>query len=167
MYEKLAACRSIAWVECAKDMNFKKMDVKDMCYLNSLPDASQYLAVRCAMGQHIYMYHCSASSLVEEAMNTGCKSGLEKAMAKLTSKKVTVKKNSWATVSKRERCCVCGKFNQDTDNYWIVLRRKGVDTGVKTMSIEETEMENSNIVGLATMKDDRSAFDENGKEEKL
>jgi len=45
------------------------MDVKNVRYLNSLSDKSQYPAVRCAMGPNIYMYHCLASSVVE-SMNT-------------------------------------------------------------------------------------------------
>ena len=45
------------------------MDVKNVRYLNSLSDKSQYPAVRCAMGPNIYMYHCLASSAVE-SMNT-------------------------------------------------------------------------------------------------
>jgi hypothetical protein len=65
MYNKLVACSGVGQVEFAKGTNLKKMDVKDVRYLNSLPDASQYPTVRCA---NFCMYHCLSSSLVE-AMN--------------------------------------------------------------------------------------------------
>jgi len=51
------------------------------------------------------------------------KSGLEKLMSELSRKKVTAKTKRW-------RCCACGKFNHDTANCFVLLRREGGETGV-------------------------------------
>ena len=41
------------------------MTNKDINYLNSLDDESQYPAARCAMRNDVYMYNRSASGVVE------------------------------------------------------------------------------------------------------
>ena len=55
MYNKLMKSRSIATIEHFKQEHFKNMKNKDIAYLNSLPDESQYPAARCAMSLLIYM----------------------------------------------------------------------------------------------------------------
>ena len=64
MYNKLMKCRSIATIEHYKQEHFKNMKPKDIAYLNSLTDESQYPAARCAMGEQIYLYHRSSSGTV-------------------------------------------------------------------------------------------------------
>jgi hypothetical protein len=65
MYNKLMKCRSIATIEHYKQEHFKNMKLKDIAYLNSLTDESQYPAARCAMSLLIYLYHWSSSGTVE------------------------------------------------------------------------------------------------------
>jgi hypothetical protein len=65
MYNKFMRCRSVALIEHYKEQHFKNMKMKDIQYLNSLTDESQYPAARCAMGLLVYMYHHSSSGTVE------------------------------------------------------------------------------------------------------
>ena len=65
MYNKLMRCRSVALIDHNKREHFKAMKSKNIQYLNSLTNESQYPAARCAMGENIYMYHPSSSGAVE------------------------------------------------------------------------------------------------------
>jgi hypothetical protein len=65
MYNKLIHCCSVALIEHNKREHFESMKTKDIQYLNNLTDESQYPAAQCAMGENIYMYHCSSSGAVE------------------------------------------------------------------------------------------------------
>ena len=65
VYNKLMKCRSVALIEHFKEQHFKNMNTKDIQYLNSLDDESQYPAARCAMGAYVYLYFCSSSGTAE------------------------------------------------------------------------------------------------------
>ncbi len=56
---------SVALIEHFKEQHFKNMNTKDIQYLNSLDDESQYLAARCAMGPNVYLYFRSLSGTAE------------------------------------------------------------------------------------------------------
>jgi hypothetical protein len=73
MYNKLMLCRSVALIKHNKYEHFKAMKSKDIQYLNSLTNESQYLAARCTMGENIYMYHHSSSGAVELMNRTSSK----------------------------------------------------------------------------------------------
>ena len=65
MYNKLMHCRSVTLIEHNENEHFKNMKTKDVQYLNSLSNESQYLATRCAVGDNVYMFHCLSSGAVE------------------------------------------------------------------------------------------------------
>jgi hypothetical protein len=65
MYNKLLHCRSVALIKQNKREHFKAIKSKDIQYLNSLTNESQYPTARCAMCDNIYMYHRSSSGVVE------------------------------------------------------------------------------------------------------
>jgi hypothetical protein len=65
VYNKLMKCRSVSLIDHFKEEHFKKMKMKDIQYLNSLDDESQYLAARCAMGPYVYLYFRSSSGTAE------------------------------------------------------------------------------------------------------
>ena len=50
MYNKLMKCKNVEQLQYNKDKHFPNMSNKDINYLNSLDDESQYPAARCAMG---------------------------------------------------------------------------------------------------------------------
>ena len=56
---------SALWMYKNKLMHCWLWHTKEIKYLNSLSDKSQYLAARCAMADEIYMHHCSSPSAVE------------------------------------------------------------------------------------------------------
>ena len=58
-------CCSVALIDHNISKHFKLMKNKDIEYLNSFTDESQYPAVRCTMGDNVYMYHRSLSGAVE------------------------------------------------------------------------------------------------------
>jgi hypothetical protein len=68
MYNKLMKCKNVEQLQYNKDKHFVNMSNKDINYLNSLDDESQYPAARCAMGLLVYMYFRSSSG-VAESMN--------------------------------------------------------------------------------------------------
>ena len=65
MYNKLMCCRSVALIDHNKSKHFNAMKSKDIQYLNSLTNESQYLAARWATGENVYVYHCLLSGAVE------------------------------------------------------------------------------------------------------
>jgi hypothetical protein len=48
-----------------REKHFVNMTKKDINYLNSLNDESQYPAARCAMDPYVYLYFCSSSGTAE------------------------------------------------------------------------------------------------------
>jgi hypothetical protein len=65
MYNLLSSCNSVKQLENNKSKYYDKMHPTDLDYLTKLPDRSQYLAARCAMGKNICTYSKLASSGVE------------------------------------------------------------------------------------------------------
>ncbi len=65
MYNKLMKCKNVEQLQYNKDKHFVNMSNKDINYLNSLDDESQYPVARCAMGLHVYMYFRSSSGTAE------------------------------------------------------------------------------------------------------
>ena len=98
-------CRSIATIEQFKQKHFKNMKNKDIAYLNSLPDESQYPAARCAMSLLIYMYMRSSSGTVE-AMN--------KANKEMRARTAVDLLNACILLIKLE----CGWFNKMKQDAW-------------------------------------------------
>ena len=66
MYNKLVECRSVEHFNKLCDQYFPQMNSKDLQYLNSVPDTSQYTVKRCEQGA--YMFHRTTSQ-GSEAMN--------------------------------------------------------------------------------------------------
>jgi hypothetical protein len=66
VYNKLVECRSVEHFNKLCDRYFPQMNSKDLQYLNSVPDTSQYAVKRCKQGA--YMFHCTTSR-GSEAMN--------------------------------------------------------------------------------------------------
>jgi hypothetical protein len=56
-FNKLSDCRSVKQWERERDQYFPHMHQKDIQYLNSVPDASQYAVKRCKESENIYMFH--------------------------------------------------------------------------------------------------------------
>ncbi len=56
-FNKLSKCRSVAQWERERDGYFLKMHPKDLRYLNSVADASQYAVKCCKAADNIYMFH--------------------------------------------------------------------------------------------------------------
>ncbi len=83
MSSKLMKCRSIATIEHFKQEHFKNMKNKDIAYLNSLPDESQYSAARCAMSLLIYMNMRSSSGTVESMNKANKRNESEGGLIKL------------------------------------------------------------------------------------
>jgi len=77
VHNKLVECRSVEHFDKLRDRYFPQMNWKDLQYLNSVPDASQYAVKRCKQGT--YMFHCSTSQGLE-AMNAA-KIGMRSAIA--------------------------------------------------------------------------------------
>jgi hypothetical protein len=73
MYNKLTRCRSVALINHNKRKHFKAMKSKDIQYLNSLTNESQYPAARCAMDEIIYMYQRLSSGAVEPMIRANSK----------------------------------------------------------------------------------------------
>jgi hypothetical protein len=69
MYNKLMKCKNVEQLQYNKDKHFPNMSNKDINYLNSLDDESQYPAARCAMGLLVYMYFRSSSGVAESMNN--------------------------------------------------------------------------------------------------
>lgn len=65
MYNKLMKCKNVEQLQYNKDKHFINMSNKDLYYLNSINDESQYPAARCAMGPSIFMYSRSSSGTAE------------------------------------------------------------------------------------------------------
>jgi hypothetical protein len=65
---KLSKCWSVAQWERERDQYFPKMYPKDLRYLNSIADASQYAVKCCKEADIIYMFHRTTSQ-VSEVMN--------------------------------------------------------------------------------------------------
>jgi len=65
VYNRLLQCRTLRQIERVKDKYFNHMDTRDLQYLNSLPDESQYPAARCALTPGVYMYHRTSSAAIE------------------------------------------------------------------------------------------------------
>ncbi len=57
LFNKLSKCRSVAQWEREHDQYFPKMHQKDIQYLNSINDASQYAVKWCEEADNIYMFH--------------------------------------------------------------------------------------------------------------
>ena len=69
MYNKLMKCKNVEQLQYNKDKHFPNMSNKDLNYLNSLDDESQYPAARCAMGHLVYLYFRSSSGVAESMNN--------------------------------------------------------------------------------------------------
>jgi hypothetical protein len=69
MYNKLMKCKNIEQLQYNKDKHFPNMSNKDINYLNSLDDESQYPAARCAMSNLVYLYFRSSSGVAESMNN--------------------------------------------------------------------------------------------------
>ena len=69
MYNKLMKCKNVEQLQYNKDKHFPNMSNKDINYLNSLDDESQYPAARCAMGLCVYLYFRSSSGVAESMNN--------------------------------------------------------------------------------------------------
>ena len=65
MYNKLMKCKNVEQLQYNKDKHCPHMSNKDLYYLNSLEDESQYPAARCAMDPSIFMYSRSSSGTAE------------------------------------------------------------------------------------------------------
>ena len=65
MYNKLMRCKNLEQLEYNKDLHFRNMTNKDINYLNSITDESQYPAARCAMDPSVFMYSRSSSGTAE------------------------------------------------------------------------------------------------------
>ena len=65
VYNRLLQCRTTNQIASVKDKYFPLMHQKDLQYLNTLPDHSQYPAARCALTPGVYMYHRTSSAAVE------------------------------------------------------------------------------------------------------
>jgi hypothetical protein len=65
VYNRLLKCRTITQIDSVKDKYFPLMHSRDLQYLNTLPDHSQYPAARCALTPGVYMYHRTSSAAVE------------------------------------------------------------------------------------------------------
>jgi hypothetical protein len=66
---KLMKCKNVKQLQYNKDKHFVNMSNKDINYLNSLDDESQYPAARCALGLLVYMYFRSSSGVAESMNN--------------------------------------------------------------------------------------------------
>jgi hypothetical protein len=60
-FNKLSKCRSVKQWERERDRYFPHMHPKDLQYLNSIQDASQYAVKRCEESENIYMFHRTTS----------------------------------------------------------------------------------------------------------
>ena len=69
-YNALVKCRTVHQIEAFKNTNFKHMRDKDVAYLMSLPNESQFPAARCNQGDDVYMCLLEASSGADESMNS-------------------------------------------------------------------------------------------------
>jgi hypothetical protein len=67
-FNKFSECRSVAQWERECDQYFPKMHPKDLRYLNSIADASQYAVHCCEEGDNIYMFQWTTSQ-GSEVMN--------------------------------------------------------------------------------------------------
>jgi len=105
MYNKLMKCRSIATIEHFKQEHFKNMKNKDITYLNSLPDESQYPAARCTMSLLIYRYMRSSSGTVES---------MNKANKEMRVRTAVDLLNACIVLIKLE----CGRFNKMKQDAW-------------------------------------------------
>ena len=65
MYNKLMKCKTVEQIQYQKDKHFGDMTNRDLYYLNSIEDESQYPAARCAMDPAVYMYARSSSGTAE------------------------------------------------------------------------------------------------------
>jgi hypothetical protein len=65
MYNKLMKCKNVEQLEYNKEKHFVNMTDKDINYLNSLDDESQYPVARCAMDLYVYLYFRSSSGTAE------------------------------------------------------------------------------------------------------
>ena len=65
MYNKLMKCKNVEQLQYNKDKHFVNMSKKDINYLNSIDDESQYPAARCAMDLSVFMYSRSSSGTAE------------------------------------------------------------------------------------------------------
>lgn len=65
MFNVLSNCKTDKAIKVKGDTYYHGMSANERNYLLKLPDAVQYPAARCAMGQDVYMYGRSASSGVE------------------------------------------------------------------------------------------------------
>ncbi len=108
-------CRSVALIEHNECKHFKSMKSKDIQYLNNPIDESQYPAAQCAMGENIYMYHCSSSGAVE-SMNS--------ASSKMRAQTAVDLPNATILLLKLE----CTQFNKTKQKAWggnFILTRQG------------------------------------------
>ncbi len=64
-FNKLSKCRSVAQWERERDRYFPKMHPKDLQFLNSITDASQYVVKHCEEANNIYMFHRTTSQGLE------------------------------------------------------------------------------------------------------
>ena len=65
MFNILSNCKTLTELNTKKEQYFDGMSLAEKNYLTSIDDSAQYVAARCAMGRHVYMYSRSASSGVE------------------------------------------------------------------------------------------------------
>ncbi len=67
-FNKLSKCWLVAQWEMERNQYFPKMHPKDLRYLNSIADASQYNVKHCKEADNIYMFHRTTSQ-GSEVMN--------------------------------------------------------------------------------------------------
>ena len=124
MYNKLMRCRSVALIEHNKHEHFKAMKSKDIQYLNSPTNESQYPEAQCPMGENIYMYHCLSSGAVES---------MNKANSKVRTRTAVDLLNATILLLKLE----CTRFNKMNHEAWggnSILTPQGKDEYEATFS---------------------------------
>ncbi len=65
IFNKLSECRLVAQWQREHDRYFHKMHLKDVKYLNSIADASQYAVKGCKEADNVYMFHRTTSQGLE------------------------------------------------------------------------------------------------------
>ena len=100
-----------------KEQHVKNMNTKDIQYLNSLDDESQYPAARCAMGPHVYLYFRSSSGTAES---------MNKANKEMRARTAVDLLNACMLLIKLE-CKRFYKMKKDTWGGTTVLTPRGIE----------------------------------------